>query len=487
MQSGSEILEGNTGRPWAAALGPDGKLLWAAKTQIIQPVGSASAYGLTTDGDHLWSAAISTTGSFSLPGQSFRRWKEKLRPNRIPSDAKRKFANRPVVPVYPQTEGALQVFVHRTFPDSVKVVVFSSELRPILDKTYSIPDRLAGKESEPLSGTSLIRIPDRTGYYLVLEPQVFQGKRAPRIGIIRLDNTGAIKWANVYTTGPCDSRETRVADDGAILVSVEAGSQESPRSTLIKIRPDGTVSWATAVEGIYISFQNFSSYDPSYQSAPYRFTQPSLLAIGGQPDDINQPSWLVKWYATLFKLDYETGGIEKQIKFGANTPGRCTLIEHDGNSFYVGLGNEQSLDKPSAHGGRHARPNVITYHAAALRFDYDLNLLAAKKVHEASSAISPVLHLLEPDSLTMSYDGDQGTIIVETTNANLESSNACRWLAKESFTFTKSNFKQHQVDVASSTLTSITVADANSKISQSNLSLVPLDLKMVPAKIRPSS
>ncbi|HEY4271888.1 MAG TPA: tetratricopeptide repeat protein [Candidatus Udaeobacter sp.] len=472
LENGVEILRGNDNVPavnssfgvrWAAALGPDGKLLWAAKVPYKPP---RLGYGLATNGDHLWETAVLDNGVFQLA---------RFKAGTLEREASVQTAFQvtenagirtvPAFEFQSQTEGDLQVSVHRTFGDSAKVVVFSRELRPILDKIYSVPDRLAG------SGY-LIRLRDRTGYYLVIQPQVSKGKRGPRIGIIRLDNTGATKWANTYNTGYSDNDiTTRVTNDGALLANWGDG-----RSTLMKISPDGTINWATTIEGIFISFGD-SEYD---SPAPYRFTEPSLLAVGIKQDETDQPWWLTKKYSVLFRLNYETGTIEKQIKFGANTPGNCSFVEHDANSFYVAFGNEEWLDKPTGHG---SRPNRVKDHGAALRFDYDFNLLAARKIRDAGP-ILVFFHLFAADRGVISYpDAAKGTLMVETTNANFESSSGCPWFEKENFTFTKSNFQQHPTHVDSSPLT-VTVSDANSKLSEADVTVVPLDLQAIPCQTK---
>ncbi|MEP7015033.1 MAG: tetratricopeptide repeat protein [Verrucomicrobiota bacterium] len=470
LENGVEILRGNDNVPavnssegvrWAAALGPDGKLLWAAKVPYKPP---RLGYGLATNGDHLWETAVLDNGVFQLArfkAGTLEREASVQTAFQVTESAGTRTG--PAFEFQSQTEGDLQVSVHRMFGDSAKVVVFSRELRPILDKIYSVPDRVAG------SGY-LIRLPDRTGYYLVIQPQVSKGKRGPRIGIIQLDNTGAIKWANAYNTGYSDNDiTTRVTNDGALLVS-----WGDRRSTLMKIRRDGAVNWATTIEDILVSFD-----DSAYETpAPYRFTEPSLLAVGIQQDETDQPWWLTKKYSVLFRLNYETGNIEKQIKFGANTPGRCSFVERDANSFYVGFGNEQWLDKPTGHG---SSPNRVKDHGAALRFDYDFNLLAARKIRDAGP-ILVFFHLFAADRGVISYpDAAKGTLMVETTNANFESSSGCQWLEKENFTFTKSNFQQHPTHIDSSPLT-VTVSDANSKLSQADLTLTPFDLGAIPCQ-----
>jgi tetratricopeptide (TPR) repeat protein len=469
LENGVEILQGNdiVGERWAAALGPDGKLLCAAKVQN-ESIGSYYWNGLALEGDHLWLAGVLNNRVFQL-GKFNARTLQREASVQTDFPARSDF--------HWQSEADFEISAHTATDDSIRLVLFSRDLRPLLDKKYSIPDRLGGRTSEPFGDTQLFRLPDRSGYSLVVQPKVSKGKRGPRVGIIRLDNAGTVNWANAYATGYTDSDiQARVAGDGAILLTVDSAQEAARSTTLTKISRDGAVKWSTTVEGIDISFDDDSQYG---SPAPYRFTEPSLLAVGTERADLDQYWWLRRSYSTLFAINYQTGEIEKQIKFGPNAPGNCRFVERDANSFYVGFGNMQWLHKPSGHSG--SGPNKAKCYGAALRFDYDFNLLAARKIRDAGP-ILVFFHLFAADRGVISYpDEGKGALMVETTNANFESSTGCQWLEKANFTFTASNFQQHPAHVDSSPLT-VTVSDANSKISQADLALAPLDLKAVPCR-----
>lgn len=181
----------------------------------------------------------------------------------------------------------------------------------------------------------------------------------------------------------------------------------------------------------------------------------------------------------LFRIDYQTGKIEKQLRFSESIRGGIELVERDAKSFYVAFNHRVSPEKLIGH--HTEKPVNYVYHAALLRFGHDFNLLGALKIRDASF-MSPFVHLLGSDKAVISYPYlDKKTVMVEMTNANLDSSNACRWINKERFAFTTSNFQQHPAHVDSSPLT-VTVSDGNSKISQADLALAPLDLKAVPCR-----
>jgi len=334
----------------------------------------------------------------------------------------------------------------------------------------------------------LLPLPDGAGYYMVVEPPVIRagsgGRRGPRLDVVRLDKSGGITWANTYAIGYYDGGiRPRVTLDGAVLLASGTNKDAEPeQSVLMKINPDGKVGWATAVKGTDASFDDFDSWY-AFESSSYRFTEPSLLAVATERAGLDEVWWLRKAYSILFAINYQTGVIEKQVKFGANQPGTVSLAERDAKSFYVSFWNETLFEKPSGH-GHQAPQRPPQFHAAVLRFDYDLNVLSALKLRNVALNV-PFLHLLGSDKVVISYpyDDQRGTttVTVEMASANLESPNRCRWLEKENFVVSKSNFQQHPAHVDSSPLT-VTVSDANSKISQADLALAPLDLKAVPCQ-----
>ena len=470
FENGIEILEGRdiTGTFWTVAMGTDGKLLCAAKIQN-EPTAASYWYGLVLEGEHLWLAGLPNGGRVSQIGKFNARTLQREASVQIDLPGRSDF--------HWQSEADFEISVNAATDDSIRFVVFSGDLRPIFDRIYSIPNRLGGPASEPFGDTRAFRLPDRSGYYLVVQPKVSKGTRGPRIGIIRLDNAGTVKWANAYAIGYTDSDpETCVAADGAILLTVDSPQQAVRSTTLTRINPEGAVKWSTTIEGLRVGFDEGRRF--FQPKAAYPFTESSLFAVGTRHEDSDEGWWKAKDYSVLFRLNYETGRIEKQLAFGANTPGWCSLLDRDDHTFYVSLLNEQRLNKPTGHGHT---PNLVNYHAAVLRFDYDFNLLAARKFRKPYG-LAPVLHLIAPDTAIVSFVAEQEITFVESTNANLESSNACHFLDKDSVTFVDSHFRQHPANVASSPLTSITVSDANSKMSQADLSLVPLDLKMIPCK-----
>ena len=482
--NGVEILKGTIhgsvqGVPWAAAVNAEGKILWAARAQ--EPAFTAAA--LTTDGQYLWSAAVlSGSGNFHLG--KFKA--ENLQKVAAVQTTFPPTANlSPTFQLHFEREDNLQVSLQQILPNSIRLAVFSSEPRLVLDKTYSFARSLWGKEFNGPASMKLLPLPDGSGYYMVIESPVVRGKREPRIDLVRLDKSSGITWANTYAIGNYDNNlQSRVAQDGAVFLSTATYKDAEPeQSILIKVNPDGKVAWATAVKGLDASWDDFDSQF-AFESSSYRFTEPFLLARATEQTGLDEEWWLRKTYSILFAINYQTGVVEKQVKFGANHPGTVTLAGCDAKSFYLSFWNETRFEKPSGH-GHQAPQKPSQFHAAVLRFDYDLNFLSGLKLRNVAMD-QPFLHLLGPNKVVISYpyDDQRGTttIIVEAASANLESPNKCHWLEKENFVVSKSSFQQQPASITTSPLNSITVSDANSKISQADLALAPLDLKAVPCQ-----
>jgi len=349
----------------------------------------------------------------------------------------------------------LQVSAVQAVGDSVRVALFSRDLRILFDKLYTFP-----KNSRALAAAYLARIPDHSGYYLFLRhPVAFGSKSSDGIAIVRLDNSGTIKWANTYAAGLPDLQvEPHETSDGCFLITVPQQTAKSIGSTFIKIGSDGNVNWAVRTEGVTLSRGDFT-----FGWVPYRFVEAQLFAIGTRLSS-------GKLSCVIFALDYQTGRIEKQV--ACNFSGAIGFFEKTNDSLYVTLLDQIMLGR-------------FKCQAALLRFDFDLNLRAAKSVRNAEPRW-PILRALNRAKLLFSYSyADRKTVVVETTDENFESGNACGVLQKANYSVTKSNFTVRPVDIASSPLTSITVSDANSKTSEANLSLVPLDLKPVPCDNQP--
>ena len=220
------------------------------------------------------------------------------------------------------------------------------------------------------------------------------------------------------------------------------------------------MNWATTIDGVA-----GGPSDLHVHGDPYRFTKPYLLDLGIE-------------YATsglhsiLIAVNYQTGKIEKQLKFGLNTPGSFICIQKSANFFYASFFNMS-----------YSRPAV--YHAALLKFDFDFKLLATRRIREPRSRF-PGFNFTSADGGLVSYSyDDKPRVIVESTNENLESPDPCKWLDKDTFNFTKSTIQQRPLEVVTTPLTSITVSDVKGETSEADLSLLPFALKAVPCETHP--
>jgi hypothetical protein len=271
------------------------------------------------------------------------------------------------------------------------------------------------------------------------------------IAIVRLDNNGVVKWANTYGIGPGDLEvEPHETSDGAIFINVHQ------RNALIKIGPDGKVNWTiTTAKEITLGLPDFQ-----FGSTAYRFIQPYLFASGMRFAS-------GKLTCAIFAINYQTGQIEKQVS--CNFPGAIGFTELTNDSLYVTLLDQIMTRKSKSL-------------AALLRFDFDLNLRAAKNIQNAEPHW-PISHMLPSGKSIFSYSyHDQKALVVGTTDANFESPGSCGVLQRANYTVTKSNFSVHSANVPMAPLPSIAVSDAKGQTSQADLKLEHFDLTASPCR-----
>ncbi len=460
--SGNRILFGGNvelptskryqGVSWKACAGLDGQLLWAVRSSE-QPE-AASLFPLATDGDWIWTGGMLKNGIFRLA---------KFEARTLRREASLQMAFEPTAPAPyihfhsgTEQDSDLRVSVVQTLGGSFRVAIFSRDPKLVLDRVYSIPLASDRAKSEASAGGSLARLPDHSGYYLFLTKVLAsEDKTRSRIAILRLDNNGAVKWANTYLLHfPDPEVDPRVTPDGSILIAPMCPT--TPNRALMKIRPDGNVNWSIWFDELTPNLNDFQG-----SSTPYRFTEPWLLTNSTQLGSRG----LV--YCVVSKIDYQTGKIENQIKFGANTPGVGGFLEKRADSFYLGFMNSTLSLHPVCH-------------CALLRLDYDLNLLAARKVLNGHPSW-PSFRLLPSGGGLVSYDyPEKRTLVAEMVDETLESANACQFLDKDTFALTKTHFGAHPADVTVSPLTPITVSEPKSKVTPGGeIALVPLGLKSI--------
>ena len=438
---------------WVACTAPDGQLLWAARTR--EEPDRISDTVIDTDGDSIWTGYLLKSGALRLG---------KFESKTLRKQASLEMAFEPTTVSSPYVflmsgdhpESDLQISAVQPVGDSLRVALFSRDLRIIFNKLYGIATPLLDKASQTVPEPYLAPLPDRSGYYLCAWHRPGgDTKAAPAVAIVRLDNSGTLKWANTYSLGNSTQQSgPRVTEDGAILISAMRSDARSHKTLLAKVSPDGAVNWATTIDGV-----NGGPPDLHMHADPYRFTSPHLL-VGG-------PSQYAKdgFYSVLLALNYETGKIEKQLKFAA--PGAVMFAQKRGNSFYAAFSNQTISLHP-------------VYRAALLKFDFDFNLLAARRIREPASRF-PGFRLLPGGSGLVWYSySSKPTMFLETINENLESPDSCQWLDKDTFTFSKSTVQQQPLEVITAPFTSITVSDVNVKTTEADVTLFPFDLKEAP-------
>lgn len=450
------------GVAWQACVNSEGRVLWSARAEEQRD--AASLFLLTSDGDSIWQTGVFKNGVFraaKFEAQSLRR------------EASVEMAFEPIttpggyVAFQSETdpEFDLQVSMVQSLRDSIHVALFSRDLRLILDKLYSIPLGSTSETSKALAGGYVTRLPDKSGYYLFLRnPVRADAKSSPGIGVVRLDNNGMVKWANSYVIGlPEFEAGPHVAADGSILIQLGENLLRGTRSWLIRIGPDGTANWGVTIEGegltVAVTDFNFSSF-------PYRFTEPYLFANGVQVVGS-------KAFSTLFAIDYGTGRIEKQVKFGPKFPGVFGFIEKTSDSLYVSFLNSIMRDPRAAD-------------VALLRFDFDLNLRAARSIRNGEPHF-PILDALSTGKLLFSYSYNaRKTLITETVDENFNGTSSCEVLQKADFSFTKSNFEAKPINVATTPLPPIKVVDGTRKTSEADMALVPFEITGAACTSEPS-
>lgn len=444
---------------WSACAAADGTVLWAARAEG-RPDRISDA-PCASDGDSIWHAGLFKSGALRLARFDAKTLRKQASVE-MPFEPDRGFSES-VLFHRPEENGDfdLEISVLQPLRDSLRLALFSRDFHILFDKVYHVPVHPFEALAQTFQDAFVTRLADRSGYYVFPRHPIRPNAQAsPGVGVIRLGNDGTVKWANSYAFGYSDfSLEPRVTDDGSVLVAHIPPGLPSKGCLMIKIGPDGQLKWATGVEGIGGGFgHNTAGW------VPYRFSKPYLLASVFAPNERN-------YYSVLLGLNYETGKLEKQVKI--STPGIVQFVGQAANSFYAAF-----FTMPL---------NLLhpVYHAAVLKFGYDMKLLAARRIREAGPD-SPDFRFVPPGRGFISYNYEsKRSLVVESTNANLESPDPCRWLDKDSFTAPVSKLRQRPLQVTTTALDRIRVSDANSKTGEADLSLVPLDLKAVPCDKKP--
>jgi hypothetical protein len=455
-KDGRVILEGDfdlaashqrPGIAWLACAAPDGHVLWSARAPS-EPE-AASLFPLTTDGDSIWAGGLRMDGIFRFARFNARSLKKE-------ASIQLTFAppahSSPCLQLHSDTEENfdLQVSLVQSSGNSIRAALLSREMRLVFDKTYTFTFVKNDKRfAEPGNGY-LIRLPDKSGYYLCLRNSIsVQGRQA--VVIVRLDNDGAIKWANSYPVANSDFEvEPHMGNDGAILLDLSnlPNVKDGP---LVKIAPDGSVSWAQT----YPRLQGVSVANANFAWTPDRFTEPYLYATGGQLVS-------TKLFTYLLGLSYSTGEIEKQIKF--NSPGAGLYVEKTRDSIYVSLLDMNYAKRGGSQG-------------FLARFDFDLNFRAGCAVRNTEFHW-PELCTLPSGKLLVSYSyHEQKTLVAEAVDENVEGTNACGILQKANLSVIKINFQARPIRITTAPLTGITLTDTNGKIEEADFKLFPFALE----------
>jgi hypothetical protein len=433
---------------WLACANSDGQVLWSARAEE-QP-DSASLFPLSTDGDSIWHVGVLKNGLF-------RAAKFEAKTLRKQASVQMAFAPITTPAAYigfhsgTEPDFDLQVSMIQPVGNSIRVTLFSRDLRLIMDKLYTVPLALADDASKTFAAAYVTRLPDRSGYYLFLRRPVRPADGVkPGIGIVRLENDGTVKWANSYAFGHDEfDVAPHVGGDGAILAA-PTDMASNQNSIFIKIAPDGVPTWATDTKGLSVGMSDFSGANRGYE-----FTQPHLFLYGGQTGSGGLVS-------SVLAVNYQTGKIEKQVKLKSS--GAAGFVAKTGDSLYLSL-----LDSFGPSGAS----------TALLRLDFDLNLRAARRIRDSEPHF-PLLDALPGGNLHFSYCyNDRKTCVVETVDENFASSSSCDVLQKADFSVVRTSFEARPIKLVTTVMPPIKVADANGKTNDANLALVPVELTTV--------
>lgn len=439
---------------WLACVNSEGRVLWSARAGE-QP-DSASLFPLRTDGDSIWHAGVLKNGLFRAV---------KFEAKTLRKLASVQMAFAPIttpaayIGFHSGTEPDFDVQVSMVQPvgNSIRVALFSRDLRLIMDKLYTVPLASADDASKTFAAAYVTRLPDRSGYYLFFRSPVRpSGGARPGIGIVRLATDGAVKWANSYAFGHDEfDVAPHIGSDGAILA--QPTDMASNQNTIfIKIAPDGVPAWATDTKDLSVGMSDFSG-----ASRGYDFTQPHLFLYGCEiaPGGV---------FSSVLAVNYETGKIDKQVKL--KTAGIAGFVAKTGDSLYVSLLNML---------GRRGTE------AALLRLDFDLNLRAARGIRDAEMHF-PLMDALAGGKLHFSYCyEDRKTCVLEMVDENFFTSSSCNILQKADFSLVKTNFEARAVKVVTTAMPGIKVADANGATSEADIKIVPFKLQVTSCAATP--
>jgi hypothetical protein len=221
-----------------------------------------------------------------------------------------------------------------------------------------------------------------SGYYLAISDIQRSTKNGSagekRLGLVRVDRTGALLWAKVYHFKGAAGLPlvAKVAIDGSILATPVIGS--NPPNVVVRIAPDGRKVWAKAINTPGFTFSDFHC-----DGTPYRFIKSYLLAVGlvasnGLP------------LTVLLALDYDTGQIVDQTRFPSDFSGGSGICPVTGDSIYVStLGAQMSKSS-------------YRNNASIARFDQQLRFITAKEIIGAEGCF-PLLCRRDPGMNLLSY------------------------------------------------------------------------------------
>lgn len=435
---------------WLACLKPDGDVLWAVRAE--EEPDAASLFPLRTDGASVWSGGLRKDGSFRFARFNALTLQKEASIQLTFASAQH---SSPCLQLHSPITGDfdLQVSLVQGSGSSIRVALVSREMRLIFDKTYTFSFLKGDSHLAEAGNGYLIRLPDKTGYYLCLRHSISAGGRQG-VAIMRLQNDGAVKWANSYPISPAEFEvEPHIGSDGAILLGLSNvdGVKDSP---LIKIATDGTVSWAQSYPGL----EGVSVANAHFAWTPHRFSEPYLYATSGQLKS-------AKLFTYLLGLNYSTGQIEKQVKL--NSPGTGLYVERSSDSLYVSLLDMKYGNRGGSQG-------------SLVRLGLDLNFRSVCALRDVEFHW-PELCALSAGRLLVSYGYHAKNILaIQTVDENLESANGCEMLQKAKISLTKTNFQARPITINAAPLEGIALADVNSAVKEADLKLLPFALEEVP-------
>ncbi len=272
---------------------------------------------------------------------------------------------------------------------AVHVVNFNEDLTLNFDRTYTIPF-VASSTAPGFSRFSIRRLSDDSGYFITYTDLV--GFVNPRLGVIRVDTSGAVIWARTFDLtgipGIVPLPSIRPLPGNALIVVVDYSGTTTRESDVLVVNGDGSLRWASKFADLSLSLTD------SQPGGTYQLTSPRLWLVGFR-DVASSPGDLA---SVFLGLNATTGAIERQASFKDSVPGVVLPIINNDDSLICSY-FDVDISFTVGPGGIIESETVFT--RGLYRFDFDLVEQASTLVDQPDATSLPIFEVPATDTFLL--------------------------------------------------------------------------------------